>query len=301
VKRGEASRTAEFNALFRALELSRRPRSKRLFEDPLAKGFLGPEGYAWFLLSLVPLVGRFVPWHIDRKWPGVRPSAIGRTCWIDDQLYNALKDGINQIVILGSGYDCRAYRLRDMGKTRVYEIDHPDTLREKVRHLKRLLRFIPENVTFVEVDFASQDFTEMLNISRFDRTIPTFFLWEGVMHYLTAEAVDLTMRSIRSLSAPGSRLVFTYIHRGLLDGSVSFGEMGDVPNMLQKSGEVWTFGLYPDELSSYLSKRGFTLVVDIGSREFRAHYMGTSGRHLEGFEFYRAAIAEVKIILFEKA
>jgi methyltransferase (TIGR00027 family) len=196
VKHKEASRTAEFNALFRALESSRRPRSRRLFEDHLAPGFLGREGYTWFLLSLIPLVGRFVPWDIDSKWPGVRSSAIGRTCWIDDQLRDALKDGISQVVILGAGFDCRAYRLRGIEKTRVYELDHPSTLSAKVKCLKRLLGTIPENVTFVEVDFACQDFAEVLDSSGFDRAIPTFFLWEGVMHYLTAEAVDMTIRSI---------------------------------------------------------------------------------------------------------
>jgi methyltransferase (TIGR00027 family) len=292
VKQGEASRTAEFNALFRALESSSRPRSKRLFEDHLARGFLGRSGYVLFLLSRLPLAGRIVPWYIDRKWPGVRPSAIGRTCWIDDRLRAAIEGGIRQIVILGAGYDCRAYRLRGVGKSRVYELDHPSTLSAKVKCLKRLLGTIPENVTFIEVDFSRQDFAGALDRSGFDRAIPTFFLWEGVMHYLTAEAVDVTLRSIRTLSAPGSSLVFTYVHRGLLDGSVVFEGMGNVPATLKESGENWTFGLHPGEISAYLSARGFALVTDIGSREIRSHYMGASGSHLEGFEFYRAALAE---------
>nr|MDO8087226.1 hypothetical protein [Candidatus Sigynarchaeum springense] len=39
---GEACKTAEFNALFRAIEAYRRPRHRRLFSDMLAPAFLGP-------------------------------------------------------------------------------------------------------------------------------------------------------------------------------------------------------------------------------------------------------------------
>jgi O-methyltransferase involved in polyketide biosynthesis len=67
-----------------------------------------------------------------------------------------------------------------------------------------------------------------------------------------------------------------------------------VPATLKKSGETWTFGLHPNEISAYLSARGFALVTDISPREFRAHYMGASGSHLKGFELYRAALAEAR-------
>jgi methyltransferase (TIGR00027 family) len=291
VKAEEASRTAQFNALFRAMESARRPGHEGLFHDPLAPGFLGSLMWA-YVISRVPLVGRLMPMYIDWKWPGVRPSAIGRTCWIDEQLCFSLKGGIRQVVILGAGYDCRAYRLPGMEGARVFEIDHPNTLAVKVSRLKDLLGVLPEHVTFVEADFDRQDFSLALRDSGFDCSLPTFFLWEGVMHYLTAEAVDVTLRSIASLSAPGSRLVFTYIHRGLLDGTESFGDMGHIPETLRESGETWTFGLRPEELKDYLAGRGFSLAADIGSIEYRIRYLGASGRHLKGFGFYRAALAE---------
>jgi O-methyltransferase involved in polyketide biosynthesis len=40
--RDAASRTAEYMALFRALETARRPARARLFEDRFAAGFLRP-------------------------------------------------------------------------------------------------------------------------------------------------------------------------------------------------------------------------------------------------------------------
>ena len=78
----------------------------------------------------------------------------------------------------------------------------------------------------------------------------------------------------------------------LLRGS-GFQDMGRVPETLRKTGETWTFGLRPEELQGFLSGCGFSLVTDIGSTEYRSRYIGASGRHLKGFEFYRAALAEI--------
>lgn len=293
MKGKEASRTAEFNALFRALESSRRPRRKRLFEDPLAHAFLGREGRIFLRLSHVPLIGRVVPLYIDRRWPGVRASAVGRTCWIDEQLRIALRSGIIQVVILGAGYDCRAYRLPGIECTHVFELDQPSTLAEKKKRLTFVYGALPTHVTFIEVDFNQQDLSTVLKSSGFEPTTPAFFLLEGVLHYLTAKAVDATLRSIASVAATGSQFVFTYVHQGVLDGSVRFGDMRHIPTTLQESGETWTFGFRPEELSSYLTERGFSLVTDVSSTEYRAQYMGPSGRHMKGFEFYRVALAEI--------
>lgn len=73
----------------------------------------------------------------------------------------------------------------------------------------------------------------------------------------------------------------------------TFGDMGRVPETLRKSGETWTFGLRPEEMKDFLAGHGFSLITDLGSVEYRALYLGASGNHLKGFEFYRAALAEV--------
>src|SRR2546428_13604788 len=103
-----SSRTAEFMALFRRLESVRRPASARLFDDPLARAFLRPSLRAVVGLARAPVAGSVVPWFIDRRWPGARSSGIARTRLIDDLLRDAVGQGIEQVVILGAGFDCRA-------------------------------------------------------------------------------------------------------------------------------------------------------------------------------------------------
>ena len=278
-------------ALFRALE-SARPVGARLFEDRFARGFLGP----WLALALraarVPLLGAVVPWFIDRKWPGARSSGIARTRLIDDMLGAALADGIGQVVILGAGFDCRAYRLPALARARVLEVDHPDTSAAKREHLGRLLGAPPAHVTFVALDFDRQDLAAALAAAGFDRARRTFFVWEGVTNYLTEGAVDAVLRFVGGTARDG-RLCFTYVHRGVLDGSTRFEGTERLALTLARAGEPWTFGLDPAALPGYLEARGLRLLEDLGATEYRARYMPSGGLGMTGYEFYRVALARV--------
>ncbi len=102
MKQGHASRTAEYMALFRALETTRSV-DRRLFEDRLAISFLRPRLRLVVGLSKFLLAGALVRAYIDHRWPGARTSAVARTRFIDDVAANALRGGIEQVVILGAG------------------------------------------------------------------------------------------------------------------------------------------------------------------------------------------------------
>jgi methyltransferase (TIGR00027 family) len=279
-------------ALFRALE-SVRAADVRLFEDRFAQEFLRPSLLTVVRLSRVPLFGNLVSGLIDQRWPGARASGVARTRLIDDALVNALQDGIEQVVILGAGFDCRAYRIPGIKRARVYEVDHPNTLAAKRGHVQRALGSLPAPVVFAEIDFNRQRIGNVMIASGFDVGLRTFFIWEGVTNYLTEEAVDTTLRYIAK-AGPGSWLIFTYVHRGVLENSKEFEGTTNMMRLLQKQDEPWTFGLYPTELRTYLQARGFTLVEDTGSVEYRARYLGPRGRHLKGYEFYRIALAHIE-------
>jgi methyltransferase (TIGR00027 family) len=291
MQQGQASRTAEFMALFRALE-SARPPEGRLFQDPFAQDFLRPSLRAVVTVSRVPGLRELVPWLIDWRWPGARPSGIARTRLIDDALVAALGDGIDQVAILGAGFDCRAYRLSGLDRTRVFEVDRPRTLAVKRGRLRRRLGALPAHVAFVAVDLDRQGLGEALLASGFDVTRRSFFVWEGVTNYLTERAVDATLRFLGTV-APGSQVLFTYVHRGVLVDPAQFAGTRRLVRTLGRTGEVWTFGLDPCELPGFLEARGLRLIEDIGSLEYRARYLRPGRRALEGYAFYRAVRARV--------
>lgn len=292
MRQGRASRTAEFMALFRALESRRRPARARLFEDPLASCFLGFRlGLAARAARLPPL-GHALAAAIDRRWPGARASGIARTRLIDDAVLRALRAGVAQVILLGAGFDSRAWRLPGIERARVFEVDHPATLERKKARVLRRLGCLPDHVSFAAVDLDHEALGAALQAAGFHPDSRAFFVWEGVTNYLTEAAVHQTLGFVGG-TAPGSGLAFTYVHRDVVAGSWNGKGMGALTATLRRAGETWTFGFEPAALPDILTGHGLRLLEDTGSLEYRARYLGESDPHLRGYEFYRVALAEV--------
>jgi methyltransferase (TIGR00027 family) len=291
MREGRASRTAEQNALFRALESSR-PRHQRVCDDPLARHFLSWPFTLVMGIAAIPGVATFLCSYIDRRWPGVRSSVVARTRLIDDLITAALDDDIEQVVILGAGFDSRAYRLSRLAAIDIFEVDHPDTQVAKQDALKRVLPSAPRHVRFVAVDFKHNDLVSAMSDAGYRDSKRTFVLWEGVTNYLSAEAVDSTLEWC-STASTGSRLLFTYVHRDILTRPSAFVGTRNLFTSLERAGERFTFGMDPSYVPEYLAGHGFSLELDIGAAEYRARYFGAHARTMRGHEFYRVALARV--------
>jgi methyltransferase (TIGR00027 family) len=291
MKSSKPSRTAEYMAFFRACE-SVRPKDKRLFVDPFARHFIRRSLRAAVWFSTVPVLGALVRWYADRRLPGARTSAIARTRLIDDIICQALRDGLRQIVVLGAGFDCRAYRLPGINSTAVFEVDHPNTLACKLSRLRNLLPQLPTNVRYVQADFNRENLPQLLAAAGFSSSFPTVFLWEGVTNYLTPDAVDTVLRYVSSCR-PRSQIIFTYVHSGALDGSICFEGAVELRHDVAQLGEPWTFGLDPVAVPEFLSTRGLRMDRDASAREYRTQYYGTDGQHMKGYDFYHVVIAHV--------
>ncbi len=234
----------------------------------------------------------FAPWFIDRRWPGVRTSVVARTRLIDDAIASSLRERVAQFVILGAGFDSRAYRLSGLGNTTVFEVDHPDTQAAKRLVLGRVLDRLPANVQFVATDFTQHGLESSMASAGYRESAPSLILWEGVTNYLTEAAVDSTLRWC-SRSAPGSLLIFTYVHRDILTRPTAFAGSNRLFAALEKAGERLTFGIDPDQLPEFLSRRGLSLESDVGAAEYRERYFHEKARKMVGHEFYGVAFARV--------
>ena len=177
MRAGQPSRTARQNALFRALE-ARRPAGDRVADDPLAVKFLTPEFRALAAAGRVPPARRLIESVIDRRWPCVRGGVVARTQLIDEAVAAALP-AVQQALILGAGFDSRAYRLAQLRDVAVFEVDHPATQAAKRRILRRGSGAIPANVRFVPVEFGADDPAAKLAEGGFASGKPTLVLWEG--------------------------------------------------------------------------------------------------------------------------
>jgi methyltransferase (TIGR00027 family) len=252
-----------------------------LFTDPFASRFVHGDLRALVTLRRIPALGRLAPHVYDRiGGPGLRASAIARTRSIDDAMSSAAAAGTRQFVLLGAGYDCRAYRLDALATSSLFEVDHPTTQAAK----RSVIGHVDLEVTFVGVDFEHDALGEALTQAGFDTARPTFHLWEGVTNYLTAGAVDRTLAVIRQLSGAPSRLVFTYVDRGVIDGSrlEEFPKARRWLDGVRRAGEPWNFGLRPDELADFLHARGYRLISDVSTLEAGEPYFRAARRREHG-------------------
>lgn len=269
------------------------PEDQRLFDDPLAYKFL-PFGWRAFLrFFYLPGLRSVVLALRERRMPGTLGAILCRTRYIDDVLKRSLEEGLDQVVILGAGFDTRAYRTSSMDGVQVFEVDLPGTRKLKQIRVEKVLGAVPENVTLIGMNFDRENLDEILSAGGFQKGKRTLFIWEGVTQYITAEAVKNTLEFVSAVSGVGSAIVFTYVRQGIIDGSDRPEWARSFLSFAQKVGSPLIFGLDQDELKGYLSNRGLKLIDDVGAADYQDLYLKPLNRELNVFDAERIAFAEV--------
>ncbi|MGB9306299.1 MAG: SAM-dependent methyltransferase [Mycobacterium sp.] len=265
------------------------PAGRRLVDDDLAALFLP--------MPMRLLVGA-------TRWPPLRRALIGSSEWtgrglwanlacrkrfIGDKLAEAL-DEIDAVVILGAGLDTRAYRLTRRVRKPVFEVDLPVNIARKVKTVRRVLGELPLSVRFVALDFEDDDLLTALAEHGYRLDFRAFFIWEGVTQYLTEDAVRRTLEGLRA-TAPGSRLVFTYVRRDFIDGTNRYGTRTLYRSVRQRK-QLWHFGLNPDEVAGFIAEYGWRLAEQAGPDELVQRYVKPTGRKLGASQLEWSAYAE---------
>lgn len=188
--------TAFAIAAVRAEEALRSP-DERLFDDPYAAHFRAAGAHAeegtQRYLSL----------------PFFRDGIRLRTRFIDDALVDGLAAGLDQVILLGAGFDARALRFP---AARYFEVDLPGQLDRKRAILEASGVTLPASISWVDCDFTAPDHQDTLSgsleASGFRRDHPVLVIWEGVTTYLGVAATDRTLGFLAALGAAGTRVVF---------------------------------------------------------------------------------------------
>src|SRR5579863_130495 len=183
MQEGQFSRTAQKVAIRRAAhQLLDDP---RVLDDPLALRIIGAEAAAALRSS---------PRENHDFSRAFRAFMAVRSRYAEDQIAQAVANGVNQCVVLGAGLDTFACR-NPHPELHVFEVDHPATQAWKREQLRAAGIAIPESLTFVPVDFERQVLADELRQADF-REEPVFFSWLGVTPYLTHAAFTTTLSFI---------------------------------------------------------------------------------------------------------
>lgn len=282
MKSGKASWTAEITAVFRATE-SIRPSQKRLLNDIYAAKFLRP---SLRLILKNRLLTKFVLWlAIERQFPGATDTIVSRIRFVDDCLKNCINNGIEQLVILGAGYDSRAYRFTELKDKHVFEVDHPNTQNLKKRKVTTIFGHLPSHVVFVPVDFEREKLIPKLSEAGYNRNLKTLFIWEGVCKYLTNNAVNELLSTVSGNSCKGSSIVFDYLFQSMIDRSSGSKFAAKILDFQARKGEPYIFGLPEKNPEHQIMSKGFSLVKNINAAKLKSMYFkGRSrGKKLHSF------------------
>jgi methyltransferase (TIGR00027 family) len=220
--------------------------------------------------ALHPLIRR----SAERASPGAYGFTIARMHHMDAVVRGEVAAGLDQLVILGAGYDTRAYRMRDaLEGVRVLELDHPATSRDKRARLAKALGAVPGDVTYVEVDFTHQSLLERLADHGHDPAARTLFLLSGVAAYLPDAAVVELFDQVASHTSPRTSLLFDYAYEDVLsDPTRYYGGAEWVPFAIDLDEEPRS-GFPRGEVGEALSSRGLRLASDLEPDELAARYL----------------------------
>jgi methyltransferase (TIGR00027 family) len=249
MEKGQPSRTAFSAARYRAAHQILE--NGRIFTDPLAVRILGLGEHE--LLADAP------------RRP-MRVFIAARTRFAEDALAAAVNRGVEQLVVLGAGLDTFAYR-NPYPKLRVVEVDHPDTQGWKRNRLAEAGIAIPESMTYVGVDFDRESLADRLTVDG-----PAFFLWLGVVPYLTRQGFDETLRFVAR--GDGNEVVFDYAQSPERMSPERRAALEARAERVAKIGEPWLTYFEPGEIAAELTGLGFGEIEDLGPSGLAARFFG---------------------------
>jgi methyltransferase (TIGR00027 family) len=267
-------RTALGAAVCRLIE-QYQPKETRLFEDPVVQGLVGTPIRAMMQFAAMR---SFTIQQTDGIAQGIFGAQICRTRYIDDTVMAALSQGIGQLVILGAGLDSRPYRLPGSERVKVFEVDLPSVQDDKKKKIQKIFGRLPEHVTFVPIDFDTQELGDVFSGTNFDPSRPAVFVWEGVTQYITEDAVRRTLAFVGK-TAPGSVIVFTYVLKSIIERRSDIPEADQLMDAVAKDSP-WIFGLEPSRLPDFLKPFHLVLIADVGNADYQGKYLKPISRDL---------------------
>ncbi len=265
---------------------------KKIFDDYLAYDMMGKEEYEE--------IGQLIQNDFELREPDnnfnpdpklishrlrryIAPIPLSRIAFAEGKLREfAVKYKKCQYVICGAGMDTFAFR-NDDPEIKVFELDHPDTGRYKRERIRDLEWNIPENLTFVPIDFSKDDMVQVLLDSGFDPALPSFFAILGVSYYLTLPVFEQTVSKIGELCQAPSKIVFDYPDETTLK-TENNERVHTLADITERLGERMMHGYSCLEIHTVLERHGFSIEEHETPRMIQQRYFADRDDDITAFE-----------------
>jgi methyltransferase (TIGR00027 family) len=229
-----------------------------LFRDPYASAILGDAAPTAQDLE-----------QEDERSRRMRLFVASRAGLAEDWLAAAVRRGVRQVVVLGAGLDTFSLR-NPYPDVAVFEVDHPATQAWKRKCLADAGLAEPPATTFVPVNFERQNPADELAAAGLKPAEPSFFIWLGVVPYLTREAIFTTLSWIAGI--PGSEIVFDYSEPAENRDAAGQAALSFHAARVAAVGEPWISFFVPTALAQSLRELGFDEIEDMESSDIAARF-----------------------------
>ena len=272
------SETAFFAALRRSIA-HKSYHDERLGPDQLAGIFLPPH-FRFFLKF--KRVRENTREKLDGFLPGLTEYMIARTAYFDRLFKQALVEGVPQIVLLGAGYDTRAFRYAQSNQgTTIFELDAAPTQERKVECIRKARLDVPQKIKFIPINFNKETIEDVLKKAGFRDDEKTLFIWEGVSYYLEAGAVDETLALVTHHGHPETAIAFDYTVKVPAEKAEAvYGAKAFAATMAEHhESEALLFSLSEGEIEIFLAQRGLKMIEHLNNDEIEQHLLlGNNGK-----------------------
>jgi methyltransferase (TIGR00027 family) len=266
---GPGSKTAMGVLLARFAE-SRKPEGERICYDPYAMYFVSEDFWKYAIEN--PEKVKEAAEQRERFLPGMDNSIRARARYFDDFLRKSIEEGLEQLVILGAGYDTRDCRIEGASRLRTFEVDHPVIQSIKKEKIEKILGSLPDHVVYVPMDLVKDDLGQKLLEMGYNPSKRALFFMEGIIYYLPLKTVDEILSFIVRNSAKGSRILFDYYPQSVVDGDCELEAGRNLSGHLAQLGEPLLFGIEDGAVEAFLEERGFAKVKNVTGDDYKKAY-----------------------------
>lgn len=229
---------------------------------------------------------RKIAQEIAQDSPAAKEMVKLRTKYFDDVLLAQIAQGCQQVVILGSGLDTRAVRIKGQG-VNYFEIDDPATLQFKEQCLTE--HHYQANVCYLPGDYVKDDLIKLLLNSAFDFEKRTYFLWEGNTTLLQKEAVIDILKKIRDC-VQNFCLSFDYMSEKVISRTTGHPDLNDYIDQYERKYAPWITGF--DNIADFVESLHLKLIDNFSTAELHQKYRPNASLNSNLFQFYSVCTLE---------
>jgi len=300
----QISITAIMTAYMRAFHAAHG--NPRIFNDFLAYDIIPEEnrkmiedGFAQAMSFDLPAMSELSPRQVTAvntmmQFMGAA-NVLCRAQYTEEILEQAIKEGVQQYVILGAGLDTFAFRRPELlEEIRVFEVDHPLTQSFKRQRITQLGWEIPKSLRLVPVDFTRDSLMDSLRQASYQSNEVSLFSWLGVTVYLPRERIDETMLAIAGKSRPGSSIIFDYMDIMAFNRQQAAESVQANMRTVREVGEPMITGFDPTALGEELATLGWELQQNLSPEYIeQLYFQGRSdGYHASDHSHLARAIVK---------